>query len=85
MPPYRVNASPTFGKDVGRRIAVRRMERGLSQTELGLLIGTSAPRVADLERGVQSFAAWQVVAVAQALQCSCDWLLLGTEPGQAAA
>jgi transcriptional regulator with XRE-family HTH domain len=52
---------------IGRRMRILRLERGLSQVELGALIGASADDIDRLEKGVKRLRAALLTRMAQAL------------------
>lgn len=56
------------------RMRERRVELGLSQTELGAKIGVPHPRISEIERGVFPADPRRLVAIADALGVSLDWL-----------
>lgn len=65
-------------KDIGIRIAQLRRERGLTQEELGKILGISRPSVTQLESGNRELAAIELRKLATALQFSIDDLLSDT-------
>lgn len=61
--------------NLGERIALKRVEKGWSQRELGKRAGLSHAQVSDLERGRRRTAGLDVAKkIARALGVSLDWL-----------
>ena len=69
-------------KEVGKRLRVLRLKRGLTQQELAELLGTTQSNVSGLERGTRSLTVHQVVKLAEALRTTTDELLRGIKPGR---
>jgi transcriptional regulator with XRE-family HTH domain len=61
---------------VGARIQERRKALGIQQGELADRIGILASELSDLERGLRNCGIGRLRAIAVALKCSTDWLLL---------
>ena len=72
-------ASP-FLEAVGRRIALVRERRGLTQAQLAHAIGVSKATVAHYEHGRASFNVGRLFAIADALHCRPDVLLEPDRP-----
>lgn len=72
-----------FAKELGTRIAACRKEQGLSQTQLGDLVGQSQQVIADYETGRRRIPACNLASIADALGVSTAKLLDGTEQPQA--
>jgi transcriptional regulator with XRE-family HTH domain len=53
--------------EVGQRIRARRMAKGMSQTELGGLLGVTFQQVQKYEKGVNRVGAGRLVRVGEAL------------------
>ena len=53
--------------EVGQRIRARRMAKGMSQTELGNLLGVTFQQVQKYEKGVNRVGAGRLVRVGEAL------------------
>ena len=67
----------TTVQTIGERIAQRRMALGLSQEQLGELVGRTQGNVSQWESGT-SFPPTAVLSpLVEKLQCSVDWLLHG--------
>jgi transcriptional regulator with XRE-family HTH domain len=60
---------------IGNNIRKRRKELGITLLELGDEIGTSKSHISHVEKGQTSFSLRFVVAIANALSCSVDYLL----------
>ena len=52
---------------VGQRIRTRRMAKGMSQSELGSMLGVTFQQVQKYERGINRVGAGRLVSVAEAL------------------
>ncbi len=52
---------------VGQRIRARRMAKGMSQSELGSMLGVTFQQVQKYERGINRVGAGRLVSVAEAL------------------
>lgn len=59
--------------EVGRRIRIRRMEQGLSQTELGTRVGVTFQQVQKYERGINRVGAGRLQQIAQVLGCNVEY------------
>lgn len=66
--------------DTGKRIRQRRQEMGLSQLELAHQCNITSGNISKMEAGLINPSAQALIKLAEALDCSIDWLLLGTEP-----
>lgn len=60
---------------IGERIKLRRMQLGLSQNDLAELVRTSQQQIGRYEKGANSPTAEIIIAMAQALETTTDWLL----------
>jgi transcriptional regulator with XRE-family HTH domain len=67
--------------EVGQRIRARRMAKGMSQTELGNLLGVTFQQVQKYEKGVNRVGAGRLVRVAEALDVSVSFFFGGTDVG----
>jgi len=72
-----------FARELGARIAACRKEQGLSQTQLGELVGQSQQVIADYETGRRRIPACNLASIADALGISTAKLLDGAEQPQA--
>lgn len=83
-PPRKVAVS---NKDIGERIKTLRLERGLTQVQLGQRLDMTQPNLSAIERGARGVTVHQIVRIAKALGASTDELLLAEKapaPGQRA-
>lgn len=60
---------------IGERIKLRRMQLGLSQNDLAEMVRTSQQQIGRYEKGANSPTAEIIIAMAQALETTTDWLL----------
>lgn len=60
---------------LGKRIKELRQEKGLTQTQLALKAGINQSMIARWERGEREPIASAIVKLADALECTCDYLL----------
>ncbi|HMK79898.1 MAG TPA: helix-turn-helix transcriptional regulator [Xanthobacteraceae bacterium] len=67
--------------EVGQRIRARRMAKGMSQTELGNLLGVTFQQVQKYEKGVNRVGAGRLVRVAEALDVPVSFFFGATDPG----
>ncbi|MBQ8148912.1 MAG: helix-turn-helix domain-containing protein [Clostridia bacterium] len=61
--------------DIGRRIRIQRRQLNLTQGELAKLIGVSSSFIGHLERGTRQASLETLVALANVLDVSVDYLL----------
>src|SRR5690348_1507474 len=61
--------------EVGRRIRLQRLARGLSQTELGNELGVTFQQVQKYEKGANRVGAGRLSRIAEALDVSVSQLL----------
>ena len=61
--------------DIGRRIRIQRRQLNLTQGELAKLIGVSSYFIGHLERGTRQASLETLVALANVLDVSVDYLL----------
>lgn len=59
---------------VGRRLANRRRERGLTQQQLADVSGVSRPSISNMESGTQGVTLFMAVKITRALGVSIDEL-----------
>ncbi|MET0337915.1 MAG: helix-turn-helix transcriptional regulator [Caulobacter sp.] len=69
---------------VGSRVRLQRKLRGLSQTNLGQVIGLTFQQVQKYERGASRISAAKLYRLAQALDVSVSWFFDGL-PGNTEA
>jgi len=67
--------------EVGQRIRARRMAKGMSQTELGALLGVTFQQVQKYEKGVNRVGAGRLVRVAESLDVPVSFFFGGTDLG----
>src|SRR3954462_13876528 len=67
--------------EVGQRIRARRMAKGMSQTELGALLGVTFQQVQKYEKGVNRVGAGRLVRVAEALDVPVSFFFGATDIG----
>ena len=65
--------------DFKTRIKARRLERGLTQDQLGELCNASKSAVSQWESGGTTPAVDTLLLLREALGCSIDWLLTGSD------
>ena len=72
-----------FDKNVfGSRLAQLRRGRGLSQTDLGKLLGVSQAQISDMERGNSTTSMARLWLLCDYFQVSADYLMgLTDDPG----
>ena len=71
--------------EVGQRIRARRMAQGMSQTELGNLLGVTFQQVQKYEKGVNRVGAGRLVRVGEALDVPVSFFFDDTDPVRAPA
>lgn len=62
---------------LGDRIAYVRYKRGLTQSQLGELTGMNPEEISRIETGVRFPGSFKVIALADALEISTDFILRG--------
>ena len=67
--------------EVGQRIRARRMAKGMSQTELGELLGVTFQQVQKYEKGINRVGAGRLVRVAAALDAPITFFFGATDSG----
>jgi transcriptional regulator with XRE-family HTH domain len=67
--------------DIAKRVRALRLQRGLSQTELGEVLGVTFQQVQKYERGVNRVGAGRLVRVAEALDVQVSFFFGGTDVG----
>src|SRR2546429_9780272 len=65
--------------EVGQRIRVRRMAQGMSQTELGNLLGVTFQQVQKYEKGVNRVGAGRLVRIGEALDVPVSFFFWGKD------
>ncbi len=64
-------------KVIGERLRQIRLTRKMSQSELAEATDLSASFVSNIEQGKQAMSIKALIAIAQVLDVSTDWLLMG--------
>lgn len=64
-------------KEIGKRIQIRRKQLGLTQEQAAELSGLSQTYIANVERGARGLGDDSIIGLANALQTSTDYILLG--------
>jgi transcriptional regulator with XRE-family HTH domain len=67
--------------EVGQRIRARRMAKGMSQTELGTMLGVTFQQVQKYEKGVNRVGAGRLVRVGEALDVPVSFFFGATDTG----
>lgn len=70
-----MNKNRKFFEDLGERIVSRRKELGMTQTELGDLIGVTQQVIASYETARRQIPAWRVTELAKALEIPLEVLM----------
>jgi transcriptional regulator with XRE-family HTH domain len=76
MPPRGPNSIDVA---VGRNVRVRRLEKGLSQAQLGRPIGLTLQQVQKYERGVNRISCGRLIRIAKVLQVPVAALFEGVD------
>ena len=71
--------------EVGRRVRARRLERGITQTELATRIGVTFQQVQKYEKGVNRIGAGRLQRIAEALDVPVTFFFGGAEAPVTAA
>lgn len=75
----RVKGTTSDDVEVGQRIRARRMAKGMSQTELGEMLGVTFQQVQKYEKGVNRVGAGRLVRVAEALDVPVSFFFGATD------
>src|SRR6195256_6136701 len=67
--------------EVGQRIRARRMAQGMSQTELGNMLGVTFQQVQKYEKGINRVGAGRLVRVGEALDVPVSFFFGTTDGG----
>jgi transcriptional regulator with XRE-family HTH domain len=68
--------------DVGARIRAQRKSQGLTQHQLCTQVGISESFLSEVETGKRNLSSANLLDLAKALGCSCDFLLTGCTGGE---
>jgi len=77
----KVKSTNSHDIEVGQRIRARRMAKGMSQTELGNMLGVTFQQVQKYERGINRVGAGRLVRVAEALDVPISFFFGATDGG----
>ena len=66
---------------IGARVKTARRQKGLTQPQLGKLVGVEAATISRYERGETTIRAGDIKVFSEALGVSQNWLLTGEELG----
>lgn len=72
-----------FLDQMGRRITARRKELGLTQEQLSEIVNLSEQTISTAECGKKALRPENIAKLSAALNCSTDYLLMGTETPRA--
>ena len=64
--------------EIGRRIAHRRKQLGLTQAQVSELVGTSTPYISNIERSISIPSTEVIMRIARALDTTPDEFLSGS-------
>lgn len=65
---------------LGENVRVRRVQLGMSGQQLAEQVGVTEPMISHIERGLKMPSVAVCVALAHALECTLDDLVLGSQP-----
>lgn len=65
---------------IGNRIKLKRMENGLTQNQLHNMTGLSVGNISELELNKKYPSVKSLIKLSEALCCSTDWLIKGSDP-----
>lgn len=71
---------PITAKEIGERIKNRRIELGLTQTEIKNTTGISSGNMSDIEHGNRFPSIPTLIQLCSVLDCTSDYILTGTSP-----
>ena len=75
----RTKSTNSHDVEVGQRIRARRMAQGMSQTELGQMLGVTFQQVQKYEKGVNRVGAGRLVRVAKSLDVPVSFFFGATD------
>lgn len=64
-----------YALDLGENLRIQREARGLTQEDLGLMIGTQHPRISDMERGLVDIRLSDIIKLARVFEIRPDNLV----------
>ncbi|MGH9323114.1 MAG: helix-turn-helix domain-containing protein [Vicinamibacteria bacterium] len=65
-------------KNMGERIRALRLQKGLTQVELGKKMGMTQSNISEIERGIRGLTVRQLLKLSSILSASTDTILLGS-------
>lgn len=65
-------------KNLGERIRALRLQKGLTQVELGKKMGMTQSNISEIERGIRGLTVRQLLRLSSILSASTDSILLGS-------
>ena len=71
---------PMTAKEIGERIKKRRVELGLTQTDIKESTGISSGNMSDIERGNRFPSIPTLIQLCSILNCTSDYILTGSSP-----
>lgn len=71
---------PITAKEIGERIKNRRIELGLTQTEIKNTTGISSGNMSDIEHGNRFPSIPTLIQLCSVLDCTSDYILTGASP-----
>lgn len=72
--------TPMTAKEIGERIKKRRVELGLTQTDIKESTGISSGNMSDIERGNRFPSIPTLIQLCSILNCTSDYILTGSSP-----
>lgn len=69
----------TFYENAGKRIMLKRIEKGYSREALAEASSISSKFLYEIETGRKGFSAEVLYRISKALQVDCAYIMLGTE------
>ena len=72
--------TPMTAKEIGERIKKRRVELGLTQTDIKESTGISSGNMSDVERGNRFPSIPTLIQLCSILNCTSDYILTGSSP-----
>lgn len=66
-------------KELGNRIRLSRLQRGMSQEKLADAVGRSNQFISSLERGHQAPSVYTLAKICEVLPADADYILMGRE------
>lgn len=82
LPRWKYHLTFNDMNDVGARIRAQRKSQGLTQHQLCTQVGISESFLSEVETGKRNLSSSNLLDLAKALRCSCDFLLTGHHGGE---